>query len=230
MHEVGRDAPSTQFIKDFSAEWLDLDQVDFTQPDRKLYRQYDPIVRMAMLDETHQFLEDMVVEDRPVKNLVAADYTYLNSRLCRYYKIFPGVEQGMQRVNLSADSHRGGLLTQGAILKVTANGSTTSPVVRGAWVAERLLGLKIPPPPAGVSAIEPDIRGATTIREQLAKHRDDESCASWIHLVLLLNHLIQQDYGEVTTWRLKKARLNLDLRSIQRVSCPMGSIFQMSMN
>ena len=178
VHEVGRDAPSTQFIKDFSAEWLDLDQVDFTQPDRKLYRQYDPIVRMAMLDETHQFLEDMVVEDRPVKNLVAADYTYLNSRLCRYYKIFPGVEQGMQRVNLSADSHRGGLLTQGAILKVTANGSTTSPVVRGAWVAERLLGLKIPPPPAGVSAIEPDIRGATTIREQLAKHRDDESCAS----------------------------------------------------
>ena len=70
------------------------------------------------------------------------------------------------------------MLTQGAILKVTANGSATSPVVRGAWVAERILGMKIPPPPDGVPAIEPDIRGATTIREQLVKHRADDSCAS----------------------------------------------------
>ena len=175
---VGRDSLARQFVKDFSAEWLDLDQLDFTQPDRKLYRNYDPIVRMAMLDETHEFLVDMVLEDRPVKNLVAADYTYLNSRLCRYYKLEQDVSQGIQKVDVSEVSHRGGLLTQGAILKVTANGSATSPVVRGAWVAERILGMKIPPPPDGVPAIEPDIRGATTIREQLVKHRADESCAS----------------------------------------------------
>jgi len=175
---AGRENLSRQFVKDFSAEWLDLDQIDFTQPDRKLYRNYDPIVRMAMLDETHQFLDDMVLEDRPVKNLVAADYTYLNSRLCRYYKLEQDVDQGTQRVNVQEGSHRGGLLTQGAILKVTANGSTTSPVVRGAWIAERILGMKIPPPPEGVPAIEPDIRGAVTIREKLAKHSSDESCAS----------------------------------------------------
>lgn len=176
--DVGRECPSKQFVKDFSAEWLDLDQLDFTQPDRKLYRNYDPIVRMAMLDETHEFLDDMVLENRPVKNLVAADYTYLNSRLSRYYKVEQDVDQGMQKVDVSEGSHRGGLLTQGAILKVTANGSTTSPVVRGAWIAERILGMKIPPPPDGVPSIEPDIRGAATIREQLAKHSNDESCAS----------------------------------------------------
>ena len=109
----------------------------------------------------------MVLKDHPVKNLVAADYTYLNSRLCRYYKLEQDVGQGMQKVDVSEVSHRGGLLTQGAILKVTANGSTTSPVVRGAWIAERILGMKIPPPPEGVLAIEPDIRGAVTIRRNL---------------------------------------------------------------
>ena len=141
--------------------------MDFTQPDRKLYPKYDPIVRMAMLDETHEFLVDMVLEDRPVKNLVAANYN-LNSRLCRYYKLGEDVGEGMQKVDVSEVSHRGGLLTQKAILKVTANGSTTSPVVRGAWVAERILGMKIPPPRC--ACYQADIRGAVTIREKLAKH------------------------------------------------------------
>lgn len=175
---VGRAAPARQFVIDFAGEWLDLDQIDFTQPDRKLYWQFDPIVRLAMLDETHAFLTAMLLEDRPVGELVNANHTFLNSRLARYYGIPPDGADGLKRVTLPADSHRGGLLTQGAILKVTANGSTTSPVVRGAWVAERLLGVTIPPPPAGVPAIEPDIRGAATIREQLEKHRSAAACAS----------------------------------------------------
>ncbi|MEO6742394.1 MAG: DUF1588 domain-containing protein, partial [Chthoniobacteraceae bacterium] len=83
-----------------------------------------------------------------------------------------------QRVKLPADSPRGGLLTQAAILKVTANGTVTSPVIRGAWVMKRLLGKPPLPPPAGTGTIEPDTRGATTIREQLAKHRDSETCAA----------------------------------------------------
>ena len=83
----------------------------------------------------------------------------------------------MRKVALTPESHRGGLLTMGSVLKVTANGTTTSPVIRGAWVLERILGIPPPKPPADVEAIEPDIRGATTIREQLAKHRNVESCA-----------------------------------------------------
>lgn len=167
-----------QFVQDFAAEWLDLRLIDFTEPDRKLYPGFDAIVQNAMLDETHTFLQTMLQENRGVVNLVDSDDTWLNSRLARYYAI-PGVEgDELRRVELPEDSHRGGLLTQGAILKVTANGSTTSPVIRGVWVSERLLGQPIPPPPANVPAIEPDIRGATSIREMLAKHRDQASCAS----------------------------------------------------
>src|SRR5690606_31983564 len=94
------------------------------------------------------------------------------------YKI--GGVQGdqLQKVRLKPEDHRGGLITQGAILKVTANGTTTSPVIRGVWVSERLLGQEIPPPPAGVAAIEPDIRGAKTIREMLEKHTSNPACAS----------------------------------------------------
>lgn len=165
------------FVKDFSAQWLDLDLIDFTEPDQKLYPNFDAIVQNSMLNETHTFLTNMLAKNQSVSRLVDAKYTYLNSRLARFYGI-GGVEgDALRRVELQADSHRGGVMTQGAVLKVTANGSNTSPVVRGIWVSERLLGVPIAPPPTNVPAIEPDIRGAKTIREQLEKHRSQASCA-----------------------------------------------------
>src|SRR6185436_2001791 len=89
-----------------------------------------------------------------------------------------GVEgEAFRRVSLPAESPRGGILTQASVLKVTANGTTTSPVLRGAWVMKKLLGQPPAPPPPGVGSIEPDTRGATTVREQLAKHRNSETCA-----------------------------------------------------
>jgi len=169
---------SRRFVEDFASEWLDLDQIDFTEPDRKFHREFDGVVKHSLLAETQAVLQDALDHDRPVAELFASDSTYLNSRLARYYAVDGVTGDELSRVALSADSHRGGLLTQGAILKITANGSTTSPIVRGAWVSERLLGVEIPPPPSGVPAIEPDIRGATTIRQQLAKHRSDTACAS----------------------------------------------------
>ena len=95
----------------------------------------------------------------------------LNERLAAHYGLPPVEGVALRRVPLPADSVRGGLLTQASVLKVTANGTTTSPVVRGAWIMERILGKPPPPPPPSVPAVEPDIRGATTIREQLDKHR-----------------------------------------------------------
>ena len=167
-----------RFIEDFAAEWLDLDQIDFTEPDRKLFPEYDAIVQRALLAETHAFLEECLRDDLPVTRLVAADHAHLDSRLARFYRIPDVAGDELRPVRLPPESHRGGLLTQGAVLKVTANGNNTSPVVRGVWVLERLLGHKLHPPAAGVPAIEPDIRGSTTVREQLAKHRADAACAS----------------------------------------------------
>ncbi|GAB5402600.1 MAG: DUF1592 domain-containing protein [Aureliella sp.] len=165
------------FVPRFAAQWLDLLDIDFTEPDRKRHRNFDVVVQNSMLAETHLFIADLLKNNRPAGELVTADHTYLNSRLAQFYGI-DGIEgDSLRRVELDASSHRGGLLTHGSILKVTANGTNTSPVLRGVWVSERLLGTPIPPPPENVPAIEPDVRGATTIREILEKHRADDSCA-----------------------------------------------------
>ena len=123
------------------------------------------------------FVATLMEEILPARNIVESDFTFLNERLARHYGIDNVEGATMRRVQLPADSVRGGLMTQASVLKVTANGTTTSPVLRGSWVSERILGIKIPPPPA-VPSVEPDIRGAVTIRQQLERHRADPSCAS----------------------------------------------------
>lgn len=206
------DAHQEQFIQDFAAEWLELDQINFTTPDRKLFREFDPIVQLGMLDETHAYLNQMLSEDLSVTRLIDSDYTFLNSRLARYYDI-EGVEgDQLQRVTLPEESRRGGLITHGAILKITANGSNTSPVVRGVWVSERLLGQSIPPPPDNVPAIEPDIRGATTIREQLAKHRSQDSCAS-CHVKIDPAGFALENFDPAGQWRDRYLQLSRGRRT-----------------
>lgn len=169
---------SRRFTEDFAAQWLDLDQIDFTEPDNKLYPGFDAIVENSMLDETQTYLDTMLRDNLSVNYLIDSDFSFLNSRLARFYGIPDVTGDELRRCELKPEHHRGGVLTQGSILKVTANGSNTSPVIRGVWISERLLGTPIAPPPGNVPAIEPDIRGATTIREQLAKHRQQASCAS----------------------------------------------------
>jgi hypothetical protein len=116
--------------------------------------------------------------DLSLTNFVDSDFVMLNGRLAKHYGI-PGLDGWeFHKVPKPPESHRGGVLTMASVLKVTANGTTTSPVMRGAWVLDRILGTPPSPPPDDVPAIEPDIRGATTIREQLAKHRDVAACAS----------------------------------------------------
>ncbi len=166
------------FVRDFAAEWLDLEKLNETVPDRKLYPDFDPVVSKSMLNETHAYLDHLLAENQSVLRLIASDFTFLNNRLARYYDIENVDGDALQLVKLPPESARGGLLTHGSILKITANGTNTSPVLRGVWISERLLGIPIPPPPENVPAIEPDIRGATTIREQLELHRSDDACAS----------------------------------------------------
>ncbi len=166
------------FTENFTGQWLGLRDIDFTAPDHRLYPEFDDMLKAAMVKEAHLFFNEVLKNDLGVTSFVASDFTLLNERLAEHYGI-EGVEgPQFRKVTLPPDSHRGGVLTMAAVLKVTANGTTTSPVVRGAWVLDRIVGTPPPPPPDGVPAVDPDIRGATTIREQLAKHREIESCAS----------------------------------------------------
>jgi hypothetical protein len=166
------------FIRNFLAQWLDLRLIDFTTPDRKLYPEYDDALRKSMVEETELFFGEVLKQNLSVTNFVASDFSFLNERLARHYGIDGVKGPALRRVNLPAGSHRGGVLTQASVLKVTANGTTTSPVVRGAWVLRNILGKPPDPPPPNAGAVEPDIRGAKTIREQLDKHRRDASCSS----------------------------------------------------
>lgn len=195
-----------RFIEDFAAEWLDLDQIDFTTPDPKLFPDFDSIVQSSMLDETHAWLQTLLTDNLSVRHFTDSNFTYLNSRLARFYKIDRVKGDELQRVALRPEDRRGGLLTHGSILKVTANGTNTSPVVRGVWVCERILGEHIPPPPDSVPAIEPDIRGATTIREILTKHQSDASCAS-CHVKIDPPGFAMENFDPAGRWRDRYVQL-----------------------
>lgn len=174
------DPKSQRFVDAFTDYWLDLRKIDDTSPSTTLYNDYelDDPLKLAAVDETRMFVAELVRANLPAKNIVDSNFTFLNERLADFYGI-PGVSGSqMRKVTLPADSVRGGVMTMAAILKVTANGTTTSPVIRGHWITERILGIDTPPPPPTVKAIEPDIRGAVTIRQQLDKHRADPTCAS----------------------------------------------------
>ena len=173
------DPKAQRFQEAFLDYWIDLRKMEDSTPSTTLYNDYyldDALAEAALLETQHYFAE-MLRRDLPARTVVDSDFTYLNERLAVHYGI-PGVKGvAMRRVVLPADSPRGGLMTQASVLKITANGTTTSPVLRGKWIMERILGIDIPPPPP-VAAVEPDIRGAVTIREQLSKHREDASCAA----------------------------------------------------
>ncbi len=173
------DTRSRRFIEAFTDYWLDLRKVDDTSPSTTLYNDYelDDPLKLAAIEETRMFVAYLFANNMPARSVVDSDFVFVNERLAQHYGL-EGVEGASLRlVKLPEDSVRGGLMTQASVLKVTANGTTTSPVVRGNWITERILGVKTEPPPS-VPAVEPDIRGAVTIRQQLEKHRADASCAS----------------------------------------------------
>jgi hypothetical protein len=223
-------AKAKRFIASFTDQWLKLNQIDFTTPDTRLFRDFDPVVQESMLQETRAYFTELLRRDLSITHLVDSDFAFLNGRLARHYAgdsqtmgqsdkekkpknknlpvswsesltvSAPKPGDGLQKVTLAPASKRGGLVTQGAILKVTADGTSTSPVVRGVFINERILGNHIPPPPPGIPAIEPDIRGATSIRDQLDKHRNNESCAS-CHQTIDPPGFALENYDPVGIWR-----------------------------
>ncbi|MDB5338479.1 MAG: hypothetical protein JWN70_4098 [Planctomycetaceae bacterium] len=173
-----QDPKSQRFIEDFLGQWLKLRQIASTDPDRKLYPEFSNYLQDSMVAETRAYFRELLDKDLDATHLIRSDFAMVNEKLATHYGI-PGVSGSViRRVQLPPDCPRGGFLTQASILKITANGTTTSPVPRGAFVMDRLLGLPPDPPPPNIPAIEPDVRGTKTIREQLDKHRADATCAS----------------------------------------------------
>ncbi len=184
------DPKSSRFTEDFLGQWLRLRQIAATDPDRKLYPEFSLYLQDSAVAESRLFFRELIAKDLGVKHLVKSDFAMLNERLATLYGI-PGVTgSAFRRVPLPAGSPRGAFLTQASILKLTANGTTTSPVPRGAFVMDRLLGLPPDPPPPNIPAIEPDVRAprrsgsswpgiAPTPRAPRATRRSTRRASPW---------------------------------------------------
>ena len=173
------DERSQQFCDSFARQWLSLDKLGTMRPDalgefRVYYRQN---LETAMLEETHRFFRYVLFENKSVKDFLDSDYTFVNSALAELYGIPYNGAGEFVRTSIPPTVKRGGLLGQGSILTLTANGVETSPIERGVWVLANLLGTPPPPPPQAVPALTPDLNGTTTVREMLLKHRSDSACA-----------------------------------------------------
>jgi hypothetical protein len=191
-----------RFVVDFTDAWLNLREINFTSPDKTLFPEFDSYLQWSMLEESRGFFRELVTNNHPIDHIVKSDFALLNDRLAMHYELDSIDRLGpeLRKVSLPADSVRGGVLSQAAIHKVSANGTNTSPVVRGIWVMERILGDTPAPPPPGIPGVEPDIRGASTLREILDKHRDSESCQS-CHIAIDPPGFAMESFNPVGTWR-----------------------------
>ncbi|MEM7144259.1 MAG: DUF1592 domain-containing protein [Verrucomicrobiota bacterium] len=173
------DPRASAFAKYFSNAWLRLDKIGTMPPSTQQYRAYYyDRLESAMKKESHLFFASVLRNNRPVTDFLVGPYTFANDMLAKHYGLeIDGIGEEFQRVRLPVSHRRRGVIGHASVLTASANGVETSPVVRGIWLLESILGTPPPPPPPDVPPIEPDTRGATTIREQLVKHRSVEACA-----------------------------------------------------
>ncbi len=171
------DKKAERFARDFTDQWLGLKDIELMKPDPKLYEDYDPMLESLMQKESELFFTHVIKENLPIGYFLDSDFVIINERLAKHYGIKGVKGAAFQKVALPQSSQRGGLLGQASILKITSNGTRTSPVVRGVWILENLLGDPPAPPPPDVVPIEPDVRGTKTIFDMLERHREVETCA-----------------------------------------------------
>ena len=200
----------TGFVDGFLDSWLNLRELGGMPPPRETNRAYyAEDLPASMKTEARLFFREMLMENRPVNQFLRADYSFIDKKLAKLYDLPEQktlrLADGFRRVSLKDDKHRGGLLGMAAVLTVSANGVETSPVTRGAWVSENILGIKPPPPPDTVPAIEPDVSGTTTIRERLAKHSTDRACAECHRKIDPLGFSLES-FDPVGRWRVNYAK------------------------
>jgi hypothetical protein len=199
------DSRSRNLATNFAAQWLHLRNLDSITPDLRLFPDFDDNLRNAFRQETELFVESVLREDRSVLDLIKADYTFLNERLAKHYGIAHVYGDRFRRLSLRErtdnDPQRGGLLRHGGILTVTSYATRTSPVIRGKWVLENLLGTPPPPPPGNVGSLSDNtVSASLPIRERLAAHRTNAACTSCHRLIDPVGFSLEQ-FDAVGRWR-----------------------------
>jgi hypothetical protein len=196
------DSKASRFIDDFARQWLQLHRVGMFPPDKKLYPAYDAWLETSMRAEPVEFFREMFSKNLPIDGFIDSDWTMANARLCEFYGLPEPKTGGFQRVSLKPEDRRGGLLTMGAVLGLTSDGTRHRPVHRGVWLSEVVLGKTPPPPPANVPAIEPNPPKSpkATIREKLEVHANDANCAA-CHARIDPLGLAWDNYDAIGQWR-----------------------------
>jgi hypothetical protein len=222
-----KDPRSHTLVDSFAMQWLQLKRISFVAPDGGLFPAFNQRLRQAMLQETQMFLEAVIREDRPILDLVSSDYTFLNERLAKHYNINdtngnrigdpkpqkPGQPirgDAFIRVTLQ-DGERGGLLTQGSVLTVTSNPTRTSPVKRGRWVLEQILGQPPPPPPPNVPELPETSQASSSgsLRQRMEQHRSNPACAN-CHTRMDAIGFALENFNAVGAWRTKDGAFDID--------------------
>ena len=196
------DSKASRFIDDFARQWLQLHRVGMFPPDKKLYPAYDAWLEESMRHEPVEFFRELFGKNLPIDGFIHSDWTVANARLCDFYGLAEPKSGGFQRVSLKPEDRRGGLLTMGAVLGLTSDGTRQRPVHRGVWLSEVVLGKTPPPPPANVPAIEPNPpqNPKATLRDKLEAHRNDANCAA-CHAKIDPLGLAWDNYDAVGQWR-----------------------------
>jgi hypothetical protein len=206
------DELSRSLVTNFASQWLHLRHLESVTPDLRRFPNFDDNLRQAFRQETELFFESVLREDRPVTDLLSADYTFVNERLAKHYGIPHIYGSHFRRVSFAQDQgrQRGGLLRHGSILTVTSYATRTSPVIRGHWILANLVGAPPPPPPPNVPSLDDNtVSASLPIRERLAAHRANPSCAS-CHNVMDPVGFALENFDAVGRWRIEEERKPID--------------------
>ena len=206
-----KDPRSQQLASNFAGQWLYLRNLNSILPDMRLFAGFDDNLRQSFRRETELFFESIMAEDRSVLDLLRANYTFLNERLAKHYGIPHVYGSHFRRVELAPDSQRGGLLRHGSILTVTSYATRTSPVLRGKWILENILGVPPPPPPPAVPALgeKPSGGKPLTMRDRLAEHRKNPACFG-CHQLMDPVGFSMENYDAVGRWRTTEDAVRID--------------------
>ena len=217
-----QDPKAGALVENFAGQWLQVRNLKTVNPDRERFPAFDDALRASMQKETELFFEAVMREDRSVLDLIDADFTFLNERLAKHYGIAGVKGEAFQRVALK-DGVRGGLLTQASILTVTSNPTRTSPVKRGKWILEQILGTPPPPPPPDVPVLQEERDGPLkgSLRQRMEQHRANPSCAS-CHARMDPLGFGFENFDAIGAWRDKDGEYAVDPSGV----LPDGKTFQ----